>query len=197
MRSVSGSLVNRCAFPAGASPSFSAKLTTNTHRECSLSHDSNSRRYKHTPYLILHVPVGSYTYLHNKDNPSKRSLWGSYCDQLFLSSKCATKHYKAHNALGHGSTFDLLFKQAQRVTPPVSAAVSATSGTTNGDLFSLLLCTPPQYLEGVEVCVAASANHAACLYYILVNSKCSQNLFSLILGQLDSCAMSGFVIINA
>lgn len=34
--------------------------------------------------------------------------------RLFSCSKCATKHYKAHNAMGHGSTFDPLFKQSGR-----------------------------------------------------------------------------------
>lgn len=34
--------------------------------------------------------------------------------RLFQCPKYATKHYKGHNALGHGSTFDLLFKQSGR-----------------------------------------------------------------------------------
>lgn len=73
--------------------------------------------------------------------------------------KCATKHYKAHNALGHGSTFDLLFKQSGRSL--LLSALQSTPRPENKWGFvlrpapTLLSCMPPQHQGGPEeMCVS-------------------------------------------
>lgn len=72
----------------------------------------------------------------------------------FFLVKCATKCYKMHNALGHGSTFDLLFKQRGRSL--LFSELQSTPRLENKWGFvlrlapSMLSCKPPHNWRGTE-----------------------------------------------
>lgn len=79
---------------------------------------------------------------------------------VFWFPPCATKHYTAHNALGHDFTFDPLFKQSKRLL--LLSAVQSTPRLENKHRFvlrpapSVRASTPPTVPGGLvlgSVCV--------------------------------------------
>lgn len=132
-------------FPAGASLPFTGALTTKTRwASADLTPKTPQRQQEKTIIIHLAIKTGPAV---KKATANQRAFFKEF--PLFQPLKCATKRYKMHNAPGHGSTFDLLFKQRGRSL--LFSELPSTPRPENKWGFVLRLapslpsCQPPQH----------------------------------------------------